>query len=80
MNLERKFGATVHTYRTAMNYTQFQLAELVGISTRAIQYIEKGEWLPKKHIMLKLMSVLNIPANEFNKELDLYVPVYTTNI
>ncbi len=77
MSLKNKFGHEIYCARIRVNLTQEQLAEAVHKSTRSIQYIEKGEWLPKSETMLKLMIVLRIDPMVFAKEVGIYVPVYS---
>ena len=76
MSLENKFGSEVFRARSALGLTQEQVAELIGKSTRSVQYIEKGKWMPKPETMLRLMIVLRISADTFCKEVKVSVPVY----
>ena len=78
MSLKMKFGAEVYHARNEHGLTQEQLAEAVQKSTRSIQYIEKGEWLPKQETMLRLMIVLQIEPSQFAEEVGVYVPVYSS--
>lgn len=77
MSLKMKFGAEVYHARTAHGLTQEQLAETIQKSTRSIQYIERGEWLPKQETMLRLMIVLQIEPSHFAEEVGVHVPVYS---
>ncbi len=76
MTLKQKFAREVHQARCSRNLTQFQVAEMVSVTPRSIQYIEKGEWLPKRETMLRLMIVLRISADLFSEEVGVGVPVY----
>lgn len=76
MSLKLRFGAEVYYARTEMNLTQEQLAEVIGKSTRSIQYIEKGTFLPKTETALCLMNVLKIDPQRFEEELKLNIPDY----
>lgn len=50
--------------RIKRNYTQEQLAEIVNISTRQLQRIEKNEDDTKIKTLKKLIKVLEIPDDE----------------
>ena len=50
--------------RIKKNYTQEQLAEIINISTRQLQRIEKDEDDTKIKTLKKLIKVLDIPNNE----------------
>ena len=47
-------------YREINNYTQEELSELVGVSTRTLQRIENKENNPSVITFKKLIDVLNI--------------------
>ncbi len=76
MSLKNKFGAETYRARTGLGLTQEQVAEAIDKSTRSIQYIEKGAWLPKSETMLQIMIVLQIDPMVFSKEVKVRVPVY----
>lgn len=75
MPLTQKFAEEVRKARKARHLTQEQLAELVMVSTRSVQYIEKGAWMPKPETMLRLMIQLQIPADLFSEEVGFSAPV-----
>ena len=50
--------------RIKKNYTQEQLAEILGISTRQLQRIERNETETKISTLKKIIEVLDIPDNE----------------
>lgn len=50
--------------RVKRNYTQEQLAEIVNISTRQLQRIEKNEDDTKIKTLRKLIKALDIPNTE----------------
>lgn len=77
MSLKMKFGAEVYHARNQHGLTQEQLAEAVQKSTRSIQYIEKGDMLPKPETMLRLMIVLQIEPSHFAEEVGIHVSVYS---
>lgn len=53
--------------RIKKNFTQEQLAEALGISTRQLQRIEKSENDTKIKTLKKIISVLEIPNDEIIK-------------
>lgn len=50
--------------RIKKNYTQEQLAEIINISPRQMQRIEKDENKTKLETLKKIIKVLQIPDNE----------------
>ena len=52
----------IKEYRIKNNYTQEQLAEIINISPRQLQRIEKDE-----ETIRKIIRVLNIPDEEILK-------------
>lgn len=50
--------------RMKKNYTQEQLAEVINISTRQLQRIEKCEEKTKIETLKKIIKVLDIPDKE----------------
>ena len=73
MNLKKQFSYLVYHHRTNLGMTQEYVAEMVGISTRSVQYIEKGQWVPARETMLKLMIVLQIDPCELAEEVGIDV-------
>lgn len=59
----------VKEYRIKNNITQEQLAEMIDISTRQLQRIEKNENQTKIETIRKIIEVLNIPDDEVLKYL-----------
>ena len=59
----------VKEYRIKNNFTQEQLAEMINISPRQLQRIEKNESQTKIETIRKIISVLNIPDSEILKYL-----------
>ena len=57
----------IKEYRIKNNYTQEQLAEIINISPRQLQRIEKDEDKTKIETIRKIISVLNIPDEEILK-------------
>jgi DNA-binding helix-turn-helix protein len=57
----------IKEYRIKNNYTQEQLAEIINISPRQLQRIEKDEDKTKIETIRKIIRVLNIPDEEILK-------------
>ncbi len=54
----------IKEYRVKKNYTQEQLAEMVNISPRQLQRIEKNEDKTKIETIRKIIKILEIPDAE----------------
>ena len=59
-----KIGKFIAECRKNKNLTQAQLAELLGITDRAVSKWETGRSLPDSSIMIKLCSALDISVND----------------
>lgn len=57
----------IKEYRIKNNYTQEQLAEIINLSPRQLQRIEKDEDKTKIETIRKIIRVLNIPDEEILK-------------
>lgn len=57
----------IKEYRIMKNYTQEQLAEIIGISPRQLQRIEKDEDKTKTETIKKIIKVLDISDKEILK-------------
>ena len=57
----------IKEYRIKNNYTQEELAEIINISPRQLQRIEKDEDKTKIETIRKIIKVLNIPDEEILK-------------
>ncbi len=64
MNDIVSFGAWLKLRRTALDLTQWDLAERVGCSREAIQKIESGTRRPSRQIAELLIACLDIPPEE----------------
>ena len=76
-----KIGKFIAERRKLANLTQFQLAEKLGVTDRAVSKWENGRTMPDSSIMLELCSILKISVNDllsgeivtmedYNKELE----------
>lgn len=59
-----KIGNFIAERRRLKNLTQAQLAEMLGITDRAVSKWENGRSLPDSGIMLELCAILGITVNE----------------
>lgn len=57
----------IKEYRKKCGYTQEQLAELLDISWRQLQRIEKDETRTKISTLKKIIKILKIPNDEIIK-------------
>lgn len=64
MSFKVLFGKRVKELRKERNYTQEKFSELIGIETRNLIKIEKGETFPRVQTLDKIMEVFDIPAEE----------------
>ena len=80
-NIKKLLGNRIREIRRSKNLTQEKLAELVGIGTPNISYIETGKYAPSMDTLEKIAEVLEVkpfelymfeplkPANELREEL-----------
>ena len=59
-----KIGKFISERRRAAGLTQLQLAEMIGITDRAVSKWETGRALPDSSIMLELCEILKITVND----------------
>ena len=59
-----KIGRFIQERRKGIGLTQMQLAELLGITDRAVSKWETGRALPDSSIMLDLCKILKISVND----------------
>ena len=62
----------IKEYRKRRDLTQEELAEIVDLSTRQLQRIEKNEINTSIETLLKIKAALKIPDDEFIKMLKKY--------
>ena len=62
-----KIGKFIAERRKLANLTQFQLAEKLGVTDRAVSKWENGRAMPDSSIMLELCSILKISVNDLLK-------------
>lgn len=61
---QSKIGKFIASLRKEQNMTQFELAEKMGVSNRAVSKWETGKSMPDSGIMLELCEILKINVNE----------------
>ena len=57
-------GQTIKMYREMLNMTQEDLAQRIRVGAQTIAKYESGEQIPSNQTILKLSTVLDIPASE----------------
>lgn len=58
-------GANIRRYRTALDLTQTELAERVGMDRVSIGYLERGLRAPSLRTLFRLSQVLEVPLASF---------------
>ena len=60
----KKIINTLKVQRAKKDLTQDQLAQLVGVTRKTINTVEKGKYIPSTYLALKLSRVLAVPVEE----------------
>ncbi len=55
---------SLKVHRARFNYTQGELAELIGVSRQTINSIESAKYIPSTVLALKLAQVFKVRAEE----------------
>ena len=63
------FGESLKEWRKRRRFSQLQLAEEMGVSSRHISFLEKGRSEPSKEMVLNIGEFLQIPKREINRML-----------
>ncbi|MBQ8458494.1 helix-turn-helix transcriptional regulator [bacterium] len=61
----KRLGKNVKIERIRNDYSQEQLAELLGVSPRTVSLIENGLQHPKFFLVAKIAKILNVDINLF---------------
>lgn len=61
-------GQTIKNAREMLNMSQEELAQKVRVGTYTIEKYESGEQIPSNQTLLKLSTVLDLPAAELLKQ------------
>ncbi len=56
-----RIGKIIKTYRKEKGYTQFQMAEKIGVSEFYISALETGNRKPGRNTLIKLSNEMNMP-------------------
>ena len=65
--IKKLLGLRIRELRKSRNITQEQLAEMLGIGTANISYIENGKFAPSIENFEKLVEIFNIEPYELYK-------------
>lgn len=68
MNQLNTRGQTIKNAREMLNMSQEELAQKVRVGTQTIEKYESGEQIPSTQTLLKLSTVLDLPATELLKQ------------
>lgn len=63
MSMEMRFSNEVYRCRIDRGFTQREAAELLNISLRWFQYIEKGQRMPSSKLMLEIFVLFEISGS-----------------
>ena len=61
---EKILKNTLKVQRAKKDLTQEQLAQMVGVTRKTINTVEKGKYVPSTYLALKLAKVLGVPVEE----------------
>jgi putative transcriptional regulator len=61
---EEKLANTLRVHRARLGLTQEDLADLVGVTRKTINTVERGRFVPSTVLALKLARVLAVPVEE----------------
>jgi len=61
---EKALKNTLKVQRAKKDLTQEQLAQIVGVTRKTINTVEKGKYVPSTYLALKLAKVLGVPVEE----------------
>lgn len=75
-----KIGKFIAQRRKLVNLTQLQLAEMLGITDRAVSKWETGKTMPDSSLMLELCGILKITVNDLLSGEEIIVDNYTQEL
>lgn len=58
----KSIGQTIKTCREMQNMSQQELAQKLRVGTNTIEKYESGEQIPSRQTILRLSTILDIPA------------------
>lgn len=65
-----KIGEKIKEFRTEKNLSQMQLAKLIGVSQKAIDYWERNINEPKASYIIALVKAFKITFDEFFSDIN----------
>jgi putative transcriptional regulator len=71
MKARHDIANTVRRHRLARDITQFELAELLGVTRQTVLSIEKGKYTPSIGLALRLAEIFGVSVEtlfQLNKE------------
>lgn len=63
-------GKKIKDLRTESNLSKMQLAKLIGVSQKAIDYWERSVNEPKASYIMKLVKIFDISFDEFFEDVE----------
>ncbi|MFX0143278.1 MAG: helix-turn-helix transcriptional regulator [Candidatus Hodarchaeota archaeon] len=64
MKFKKKIASRVKQFREELDFSQSELANLVGVSRQTIYYLERGSYNPSLTISFKISEILKKPIDE----------------
>ncbi|UCC40498.1 MAG: helix-turn-helix transcriptional regulator [Candidatus Aminicenantes bacterium] len=61
---EKNLKNTLKVQRAKKDLTQEQLAQMVGVTRKTINTVEKRKYVPSTYLALKLAKALEVPVEE----------------
>ncbi|MBT2736796.1 helix-turn-helix transcriptional regulator [Bacillus sp. ISL-7] len=68
VNQMNTIGQTIKNAREMLNMSQEELAQKIRVGSHTIEKYESGEQIPSTQTLLKLSTVLDLPATELLKQ------------
>ncbi|MBT2699511.1 helix-turn-helix transcriptional regulator [Bacillus sp. ISL-40] len=68
VNQMNTIGQTIKNAREMLNMSQEELAQKIRVGSQTIEKYESGEQIPSTQTLLKLSTVLDLPAAELLKQ------------
>jgi transcriptional regulator with XRE-family HTH domain len=68
VNKMNTIGQTIKNAREMLNMSQEELAQKIRVGSHTIEKYESGEQIPSTQTLLKLSTVLDLPAAELLKQ------------
>lgn len=64
-DIKQLIGKRIKSIRKKKGFTQEKLAELIGVESQSLSYMETGKFSPSPDTLSKLAEILNVPPYEF---------------